>query len=387
MAVSKHYLNEDKTKFNWRVVVYIPTGEYDRFGKPIKKHKHVGYFATKGEGEKAERDFFNALDGSLVELNKDATFGDVINYFLEFASNEGEYSEGTIANYKGYLNNHMEMFRFVPIKNFTPSLIQKWQRELFLKGASDHIFNGCLKLAKAAFNYAIKLKQISTNPFKDIEAKQIPTKIRKRFIIEDIKKIIEICLNEMPEFYCIFVLAILTGARLGEYSAIRPCDIVGNKIYINKQITRGKEKDRTKENASTRIIDISAKVLDVINWHIKKYNIKPNEHMFRAPKGGLMYAKWIERKFEQLLELAGYDKKYCRVHDLRGHYVDILHLCRVPTSYISRQVGHSNSYITEKVYTQILKELPTEANELMDEKIFGKIDCDNKGAIYKESDK
>lgn len=36
MAVSKHYLNEDKTKFNWRVVVYIPTGEYDRFGKPIK---------------------------------------------------------------------------------------------------------------------------------------------------------------------------------------------------------------------------------------------------------------------------------------------------------------------------------------------------------------
>ena len=59
------------------------------------------------------------------------------------------------------------------------------------------------------------------------------------------------------------------------------------------------------------------------------------------------------------------------MHDLRGQYVDILHLCNVPTSYISRQVGHSNSYITETVYTQILKELSTEANELMDRKIFG----------------
>ena len=33
MSVTKNYLNKNKTKFNWRVFVYIPTGEYDRFGK------------------------------------------------------------------------------------------------------------------------------------------------------------------------------------------------------------------------------------------------------------------------------------------------------------------------------------------------------------------
>ena len=93
--------------------------------------------------------------------------------------------------------------------------------------------------------------------------------------------------------------------------------------------------------------------------------------MFRADKGGKMYAKWIERKFEKLLEACGYDKKFCRVHDLRGQYVDILHLCGVPTSYISRQVGHSSTHVTERVYTQILKELSDEANDLMDKKIFG----------------
>ena len=53
------------------------------------------------------------------------------------------------------------MLQHVPIKNLTPALIQKWRRELFTKGASDHVFNGCIKLAKAAFNYAIELKQVN----------------------------------------------------------------------------------------------------------------------------------------------------------------------------------------------------------------------------------
>mgnify|MGYP002622326141 CR=1 FL=1 len=373
MSVSKHYLNKEKTKFNWRVVVYIPTGEYDRFGKPIKTHHHVGYYPTKSEGEVAERKFWNDFEAGTLELNKDAKFEDVILYFLDFAKNEGKYAKGTICNYEGYLKHHFQMLQYVPVKNLTPALIQKWRRELFTKGASDHIFNGCIKLAKAAFNYAIKLKQISINPFKDIDAITIPPKLRNRFSTGELKKVIDTCEQQFPEYYCLFILATLTGARLGEYSAIRPCNIrnVLKKIFIDKQITRGEEKNRTKENASTRTIDISPKVLKIIEWHVEKYNIADDDLMFRADKGGLMYAKWIERKFEKLLEACGYNKKFCRVHDLRGQYVDILHLCGVPTSYISRQVGHSNTHVTERTYTQILKELSDEAGELVDNKIFG----------------
>lgn len=373
MSVIKHYLNKEKTKYNWRAVAYIPTGEYDRFGKPIKQHKHIGYYSTKSEGEKAERDFWTNFESGTLELNKNATFEDIAKYYLEYTKNEGNYSKGTICNYEGYLNKHLGMFKLVPIKNITPALIQKWQRDLFSKGTSDHVFNGCIKFAKAAFNYAKKLEQINTNPFDKIKPKTIAPKLRKRFSMEELKRIIDICEVQFPEYYCLFILAILTGARLGEYSALRPKDIDMNskKIYIEKQITRGEEKNRTKKEASTRIIDISDKVLEIIQWHIETYNIGETDLMFKADKGGLMYAKWIERKFEKLLESCGYDKKFCRVHDLRGQYVDILHLCGVPTSYISRQVGHSNSYVTERAYTQILKELSTEANELMDKKIFG----------------
>ena len=373
MSVTKNYLNKKKTKFNWRVVVYIPTGEYDRFGKPKKKHHHVGYYSTKSEGEVAERKFWNDFEADTLELNKDATCKDVANNFLDFTKNEGKYAKGTICNFEGYLNNHFQMLLHVPVKNLTPALIQKWRRDLYTKGVSDHIFNGCLKLAKAAFNYAVKLKQISTNPFRDIESVTIPRKLRNRFSTTELKNLIDTCEKQFPEYYCLFTLATLTGARLGEYSALKPRDIDMNtrKIRINKQITRGEEKNRTKKNASTRTINVSAKVIEIIQWHIEKYKIDKDDYMFRADKGGLMYAKWIERKFEKLLEACGYDKKFCRVHDLRGQYIDILHLCGVPTSYISRQVGHGDSRVTEQVYSEILRELSDEANELMDEKIFG----------------
>ena len=46
--------------------------------------------------------------------------------------------------------------------------------------------------------------------------------------------------------------------------------------------------------------------------------------MFKPEQGGLMYAKWIERRFTKLLTLCGYEENFCRVQDLRGQYVDIL---------------------------------------------------------------
>ena len=48
-----------------------------------------------------------------------------------------------------------------------------------------------------------------------------------------------------------------------------------------------------------------------------------------------------------------------------------MHLCGVPVTYISKQVGHTNTIVTSKAYTQILSELPVEANRKMDDMIFG----------------
>ena len=48
-----------------------------------------------------------------------------------------------------------------------------------------------------------------------------------------------------------------------------------------------------------------------------------------------------------------------------------MHLCKVPIVYISGQVGHSSPKVTVNSYTQILSELPIDANNAMDNLIFG----------------
>ena len=381
MSVRSYYTNKRKTKMKWWFVVYVLTGLYDVHGKPIKQQVRRKGFPTKKAAEEAERAFLSEHNDKGVPaiINPGITTKFIINSFIDFAKNEGGYAKGTVKNYEGYRNKHLQVLMEVPIKNLTPDFIQKaWVRKLYQAGVSDHVYNGCLKLLKRAFAYSISLKQLKVNPFEDFKPKKIRQKLRNRFSTEELKHVMDVCQKEMPEFYCIFVLACLTGMRLGEYSAIRPCDIRQRGehfvIYVDKQITMNEYKDRTKTDTSTRIVDISDNVYDILQWHINKYRVKFNDFLFRAEEGGMIYAKWVERRFAKLLELCGYDEHFMRVHDLRGQYVDIMHLCGTPLAYTSRQVGHSNPKITIQTYTQILDELPAEANKRMDSIIFNEKD-------------
>lgn len=375
MSVHKYYTNKAKTKFLWRYVVTVPSNDFDKFGNPIRKQLTKRGFSTKKEAEVAEREVLKNAELGNVEFNSNLTFSAVIKNFLDYSKNEGKYSKGTIQNYEGYFNHHMHELSLIPVKRLTPILIQNWHRNLYKKGASDHVYNGCIKLAKRAFNYAIELKLISQNLFIDIKPVSVAPKLRHRFSTTELKELIETCKESLPEYYCLFVLATLTGMRMGEYSAIKTSDIVKNEfgysIRIDKQITRGELKYKTKTNSSVRIVEISKQVYDTITWHIETYGIKGDDFLFKVGEGKYMYSTWIERKFDCLLKLCGYPKHYCRVHDLRGQYVDIMHLCGIPITYISRQVGHTDPKITSQVYTQILNQLPQEANKKMDNLIFG----------------
>jgi len=376
MAVRPYYLDKEKKKLRWRFTVDVTSGVFTKNGKPKRKQIKRDGFKRKCDAEEAERNFLQTIkDVCPMSFNLNIQTKFVVNSFIDYAKNEGRYAKGTIKNYEGYRNKHLQVLMDVPIKNLTPDFIQKaWIRKLYQSGVSDHIYNGCLKLLKRAFAYSISLKQLKVNPFDDFKPRKIRQKLRNRFSTQELKEVMGVCKKELPEFYCVFVLACLTGMRLGEYSAIRPCDIKKRGehyvIYVDKQITMNEYKERTKTDTSTRIVDISDNVYEILQRHIKKYRIKSNDFLFRAEEGGMIYARWVERRFAKLLVLCGYDEHFMRVHDLRGQYVDIMHICGTPLTYTSRQVGHSNPKITSQVYTQILDELPVEANKRMDNIIF-----------------
>ena len=88
MAIYKRYTNKKKTRFSWRVVVHIATNKFDRYGNVVKKHVSVGSYPTEKEAKLAEREFLNNLDTGKIELNKDATFREVMLFYLDFANKD-----------------------------------------------------------------------------------------------------------------------------------------------------------------------------------------------------------------------------------------------------------------------------------------------------------
>lgn len=361
MSVRKRYKKDGS--FTWEFCITVQK-------HPRKQYRKSG-FKTKTDAQQAEYEAIRKYQNKVITFNPEKTkFKDILDLFLEHIENSVEYSQGTVQNYKGYLNNHLQYFYEFRLNELTPLIIQRWIDSS--KNKSPYILNGCRKLCKASFNYALHMKLISDNPFTTMCISTEPKVVRKRFTIDEIRNITSICKNQMPEFYCIFSLAIFTGMRLGEYSALQVEDIdfVNNRIYVNKQFTRGTIKDRTKTKSSTRVVNFPDSVGKIIKWHIKKNAIFQGL-LFKSSKVEKPVSpRWVKLKFNKLLKLSGYQENYMRVHDLRGQFVDLLHTLGLPVVYISREVGHSRTSTTNDIYSEVMSEVYTSANEKIEEKIF-----------------
>lgn len=360
MSVRKRKL---KNGYTWEYSITIQKN-------PRKQIKKSGY-KTKYEAQEAEAKAKEQYK-TLVVLNPDKTkFKYILDLFIEHIELSNEYQEGTVQNYKGYLNNHLQAFYNYTIPELTPLLIQKWFDDA-TKTKSPYIINGCRKLCKAAFNYAINKELININPFNKMSKASEPVIIRKRFTIERLKEIINICYEQMPDFFCVFCLAVLTGSRLGEYSAIcvDNIDFERQKIEIVKQYTRRKLKDRTKTIKSKRVIDFSYTMGRILKWHIRRNKIFSG-FLFKGKfKDRPISPNWVNDRFDNLLVLCGYPKNYMRLHDLRGQYVDLMHSIGMPDVYISRRVGHARTSTTNDIYSEILSDVDLNASKKIEENIF-----------------
>lgn len=290
-----------------------------------------------------------------IQKYKVKTFDDVVLHFLEHV--KVKYEKGTYTNYKGFYNNHLGAFKGILLKDLNKSFIREWYDRKSEDGtASMHVMNGLVKLLKASFNYAKEEDLIIINPFEVLHSKKIAKKNRNRFSIKRLFELIEFTKENMPNFYLQFVLATLSGMRVGEYIALRKEDVANTKIDVSKQYYRGEIK-KTKTLSSLRTVVIANVVIEAIRWHCAKYNIFSG-YLFPSPikEGYPLSSKTPDRRFKKMLELNGYDTDYMRLHDLRGEYIDIQHSQGVKDIIISRQVGHSTTKVMLDTYSYILDE-------------------------------
>lgn len=310
-----------------------------------------------------------------IDIQK-TLFKEIFKTFMYQA--ELTYSTGTISNYCGVFKNHLQEFHNKKISEITPFFCDLWIKNKLNSGVSVYVINNCIKLVNAVFGYCVKQKLITSSVYTPMTKLKEEKRCRNRIPKTLLKDVIIMCKRSLPEFFPVFLLAIFTGMREGEYLGISVEDInfVNGSISVKKQFTRRELKNRLKTESSKRTVNVPLFLLDILKQHIEKNNIKTGL-IFKAIKphpktlARNNYAEipvsqnWVRDQFKKLLVLCSKDEDFMRVHDLRGEFVDLMRTSGLSIKYIAEQVGHARTSTTENIYSEILEDEVTQAKTVL----------------------
>lgn len=190
--------------------------------------------------------------------------------------------------------------------------------------------------------------------------------------------------------YLPVLLATSTGMRKGEILGLRWRDINFEERTISvvqtlQRNSNGLEYRQPKTKKSRRLIELPASVVEELKKHRlqqKKERLllgeayKDNDLVCCWPDGSPLKPDWVSRNWQNLCKKLGI--KRVRYHDLRHTHSTLLMSWGVPTKVISERLGHSNTQITDDIYSHVLPGIQREVAKLLEERIFARIYKDTK---------
>lgn len=345
---------------------------YDENGKQKQK---TFYGKTKKEAEAKKQEYLDNLNNGIT--NKTLYLSATIKMWL-YEVVKNSVKESTFERYEGVYRNYIKdsEIALLEIKNISNIVIQKYYNKLSKTKTASQI-KSVNKLLKYFFNYCVYDDIIRKNPCNRIIIKDKNVKNNdnndKVFSIEDIIIISNSkpCLSKYLGLLCIS-----TGLRRGEALGLKWSDInfEDNYITISRAIRTYTEIDlegnrriitkptTLKTKNSQRIIPLNNS-LKLLLLEIKEffnerkiiadtyYSDKYKEYVFVSETGTLIDSSNLSRSWKRYLNRIGV--KYKNFHCTRHTYVTIQYENNIKSLTISKVVGHSNTDITERIYTHI----------------------------------
>lgn len=364
-----------------------------------RKVVEKGGFKTKDAAYKAGVEAYNDfLHGNIGITSESITLKDFMTAWLEnvVALNVKPTS---LAVYRSYLVNRIEPFLGgTKVQELTPTLLDKWIRNLQRRGLSYNTISCAHGFLHSALNYAVYPSQlINSNPASFIKVpKNAPRNIIKRQIItlERFKALLE----KYPfgtELYIPLLLLYHTGMRIGEVLGLAWSDIdfISKEITLSRQLIylrkRGYFLTTLKTESSNRYILVDDFLLgELSRW---KKLLEENEvalggnymyiykesdgHIHRQPK----HLPAVDEKIslvcikadgrlalrEQLVKLLR--KEGLNAHSFRHTHATQLIEWGASPKGVAGRLGHSNTQITQNLYVHNTRKLQVDTVAIFDE--------------------
>jgi integrase len=274
------------------------------------------------------------IEGDLATGNFDPTLAkykpesqnqiSVVDLFEKFMSKRSRsVDERTLVKYKGLLVKLQDYFG-----NKAGIAISYNEAEKFKEKLSTLMAPITLRerigLLKACWDWGIKQKLVTENPWAEIKVKVPPLQKSKPFTKNEIQKILIGFADKFPHYLNFVEFLFGTGCRTGEAIALQwkhfndDCSLV----WIGESLSRGVRKE-TKTGKSREIPMTPYLQQMLLNRRTQDFN--PDDLVFPAPSGGTIDDhNFRNRAWKPVLEISQipYRKPYTTRHTLVSHALE-----------------------------------------------------------------
>lgn len=331
----------DNTRNKWRAGISTPGGRrlYKRF-------------ATKEQANAWLSEQLNDINKGMFVEPSDITLGEWLLLWLE------KYIAGTVkqrtAERYSELAAHTFSLANVKIQKLHPLQVQGLYTEMENK-VSSSTTNKLHKLLSAAIKKAHELELVNKNIMTKVKAPRIEKKEIKIFTQEEITTILSYIKSNRyySKYYSFFLLAVTTGARLGELLGLRIMDVYLDKseIHIRQSVQESRHGiifESPKTKSSIRRISIPVETTIALK---KTIGNRENGLVFITSNETPISPRNTGRMWNRILSGAGIE--YKNFHVLRHTHATQLLTC-VPIVEVARRLGHARVSHTLDLYGQAI---------------------------------
>ena len=287
----------------------------------------------------------------------------IINQYEEYLTTQGK-SENTIKNYMCDLNKFCNYFTGKNINQIQIIDLMDYVKYIKYNGgrknteANPKTINRNITTLKKFYQWMKRCGLVTSNYMKEIEFVSVPR--NKEIVYMDAtescdflntvhkgsekKSILKSFTSARDEL--MFKLYLETGVRCAELINVKLKD-----IDIEKKIIKILGK-----NNKTRYVAINDKTIELYkNYLIERIKADRNcsQYLLLSVKGNKMNPKDIWSLTKEYSKMSNIDRDKAEkmsVHKLRHSYASIQYAQKTPIQAISKNMGHTNTAITENIY-------------------------------------
>ena len=303
-------------------------------------------------------------------INAEKPFGEVFDWFIDNVFSVNDQLSGNTKTL--YINAYKSTFEKSKItgqllKDVTGADIQS---VITSSRVSASTIRQAVKLLRRFYKYAA-----AQNIVNDVSGDLVLPVVKKKKTDQSVEvftdKELRTFLDDTPKEHrlrLLVILAINTGARIGELLALTYDDITQDQIRINKALqevsaVRGSGNKTeliigsTKTKSSVRSVPINeavaAAVQDHKAWHFDEMKKRSYEtrYVFTTASGQLYYKSSVRKHFTRLCKSLGIAPR--GFHVFRHSFGTRLAANGIPIQTVSKLMGHDNIMTTAKYYINV----------------------------------